>query len=117
MNQIRPKLKKQSGFGNLLGDLFAVKPGLLSIAQNDTLICRCEEICKSEISAAIASGCENVTWVKRMTRGGMGMCQGRTCGRIVSQLIVQQTGKSPDQVYPDTTRPPLRPIPLEALEQ
>jgi D-hydroxyproline dehydrogenase subunit alpha len=114
---LQSKLAKQSGFGRLLGDLFALKPGLVALPHDDTLICRCEEIRKSEILAAIASGCDTVTWVKRMTRAGMGMCQGRTCGRLVAQLIAQQTGKNLNQLLPDTVRPPLRPIPLETLDQ
>jgi NAD(P)H-nitrite reductase large subunit len=80
------------------------------------LICRCEEVTEDEVLEAIAAGCHTVTWVKRMTRAGMGLCQGRTCGRLVARLISQQTGNSLAEIQPDTRRPPVRPIPLDILE-
>lgn len=115
--QLQPGLAQQRRFGRLLGDLFSPKPGLASLAKDDTLVCRCEEITKKEVLAAIADGCESVIWVKRKTRAGMGMCQGRSCGRHVAQLIVQQTGQDLAEILPDTQRPPIRPIPLESLNK
>lgn len=88
-----------------------------TIAQDSLVICRCEEITEAEIKEAIIKGCDSVTWVKRMTRAGMGLCQGRTCGRLVARLVAQETEQDLAQVAPDTQRPPLRPIPLEILEQ
>ncbi len=85
--------------------------------EEEVIVCRCEEISRQEIKEAIANGCDSVIWVKRMTRAGMGLCQGRTCGRQVARMIAQETGQDPAQVHPDTQRPPLRPIPLEILEE
>jgi NAD(P)H-nitrite reductase large subunit len=85
--------------------------------EEEVMVCRCEEISRQEILEAIASGCDSVTWVKRMTRAGMGLCQGRTCGRQVARMIAQETDKDPAQVLPDTQRPPLRPIPVAILEE
>jgi D-hydroxyproline dehydrogenase subunit alpha len=115
--QLQPALAQQRRFQRLLGDLFSPKPGLASLSHDDTIICRCEEITKKEIMAAISDGCESVIWVKRKTRAGMGLCQGRSCGRFVAQWIAQQTGKDPALLVPDTQRPPVRPIPLEFLEE
>ena len=81
------------------------------------IICRCEEVTKEEIVKAIAEGCDSVTWVKRKTRAGMGLCQGRTCGCLVARLIAGETNQGLGQVLPDTRRPPLRPIPLDILEE
>jgi len=86
------------------------------MAEEDMLICRCEEVTKKEILDAIAEGCHSVIWVKRKTRAGMGLCQGRTCGHLVARLIAEETGQDPSQILPDTRRPPVRPIPLEILE-
>jgi NADPH-dependent 2,4-dienoyl-CoA reductase/sulfur reductase-like enzyme len=114
--RMRSKLAQQRRFGRLLEDLFTPQSGLISLAREDTVVCRCEEITKKEILTAIADGCESVIWVKRKTRAGMGLCQGRSCGRQVAQMIAQETGKDPGLVPPDTQRPPERPIPLEILE-
>ncbi len=112
---LKPALTQQRRFGRLLGDLFTIKPGLSALSRDDTIICRCEEITKKEILAAIDEGCESVVWVKRKTRSGMGMCQGRSCGRQIAQLIAQRTGKGMEALPPDTQRPPERPIPLDSL--
>ena len=88
-----------------------------TIAEKDVIICRCEEITEEEISKAIAEGCDSVIWVKRKTRAGMGLCQGQTCGRLVARLIAEETDQDLGQVMPDTRRPPLRPIPLDILEE
>lgn len=45
----------------------------------DIIICRCEEITKGEIIQAIRDGATTVDGIKRMTRAGKGLCQGRTC--------------------------------------
>lgn len=112
---MKPALAQQRRFGRLLGDLFTPKPGLVSLCTDDTIICRCEEINKKEIITAIDAGCESVVWVKRQTRSGMGMCQGRSCSRQIAHLIAQHTGRRLDTILPDTQRPPERPIPLETL--
>ena len=85
--------------------------------EEDRIVCRCEEITEKEILDAIDEGCCSVTWVKRKTRAGMGLCQGHTCGRLVARMIAEQTGQDLGEVLPDTRRPPVRPIPLEILEE
>jgi bacterioferritin-associated ferredoxin len=78
-------------------------------------ICRCEEVSEEEILQAIADGAVTVTGVKRRTGAGMGLCQGRTCRRLVVGLIAAQTGLSPGEIDPGTVRPPARPVTVEAL--
>ena len=55
--------------------------------------------------------------VKRMTRAGMGICQGqgRTCGRLVAQLIHEETGLPLDEIGLARPRPPVRPTPARIL--
>ncbi len=113
----RPILARERRFARMLGELFTPGPGLYTLATDDTVICRCEEVTRGEISEAIAAGCHTVIWVKRATRAGMGLCQGRICGHLVARLIAEQTEQNVDQVLPDTIRPPVRPIPLDTLEK
>ena len=83
----------------------------------DKIICRCEEVTEKEVLEAIGEGCDSVVWVKRRTRAGMGLCQGRTCGRLVARMVAEQTGRDIAEILPDTRRPPVRPIPLDILEE
>jgi len=58
----------------------------------ETIICRCEEVTLSDIHESIDSlGAENGRTAKLFTRAGMGLCQGRVCGRNVSEIVATQT--------------------------
>lgn len=113
----KPLLARERRFARMLGELFTPGPGLYQLANDDTLICRCEQITKQEIQEAIAAGFQTVSWVKRVTRTGMGICQGRICGYLVARLIAEQTGQDLTQIALDRVRPPVRPIPLDHLEE
>lgn len=82
---------------------------------DELVICRCEEVSLAEIDQAIELGAISVNEVKRMTRAGMGLCQGRMCGRVVRQIIAQKKGTPIDQVEPGRVRAPLRPIKISVL--
>lgn len=83
---------------------------------DDTIICRCEELTVGDIRRACQQGATTVDGVKRMTRAGKGLCQGRTCRALVEQIIVQETGKALiDMEYPNS-RPPVRPVRLSILK-
>lgn len=79
------------------------------------LACRCEEILFEEVIAAVVAGARNVDDVKRRTRAGMGACQGIFCSPTIAAIVAQVTETPIALVAPMTTRPPTRPIPLEAL--
>ncbi|MEW6217765.1 MAG: (2Fe-2S)-binding protein, partial [Candidatus Bipolaricaulota bacterium] len=78
---------------------------------DDHYVCRCEEVTRQMIERAVEDGATTVDAVKRLTRAGMGLCQGRTCRRLVSAIIAEKTGKPLEEILPATTRPPLRPLP------
>jgi len=78
--------------------------------RDDEIICRCEEITRREILDAIDQGCHTVDEVKRVTRAGMGPCQGRTCGKLVARLISESTGIPLNHVRKSSVRFPVRPV-------
>jgi bacterioferritin-associated ferredoxin len=82
---------------------------------DDTIICRCEELTFGEIRAAIRLGLTTVGEVRRYTRAGMGLCQGKSCARLVTQLLSQETGRPVSELTPATFRPPVRPMELGTL--
>lgn len=87
----------------------------IKIENPDMIICRCEEITLEEIGQAIADGATTINQVKRRTRAGMGLCQGRSCGRLIRRLLAERTGQKLNQVMPGTVRPPVRPMPLGCM--
>jgi NAD(P)H-nitrite reductase large subunit len=81
----------------------------------DTIICRCEELTVREILDAVRSGAHDVDAVKRHTRAGMGLCQGRSCSRLVRRLIADELGVPVQSVRLSRTRIPVRPVPARAI--
>lgn len=64
------------------------------------IICRCEGISKGEIVDTIHSPIPATTIdaLKRRVRPGMGRCQGGFCSPLVTQIICEETGLSPEEV-------------------
>jgi NAD(P)H-nitrite reductase large subunit len=84
-------------------------------AENDLIICRCEEVTRGEILQAIAEGARTLIEIKWRTRAGMGLCQSKTCRRLVSQILAEQTGQTMAEINPATYRPPVRPVELGVM--
>ena len=79
------------------------------------VICRCEEVTEEEIIQAIREGARTVSEVKRRTRAGMGMCQGRICSPMIARIICRETGLPIERVLDLRKRPPVRPLSLTQL--
>jgi NAD(P)H-nitrite reductase large subunit len=81
-----------------------------------TIICRCQEVTQAEIEEGIRENdLRTMQEVKRYTRAGMGLCQGKTCGRLVMTILGRETNQAPHEVTPDTPRPPIRAVPVSIL--
>ena len=117
---LRSKLNNQKRFSKVLQDLFSPKPGLIDLADDETIICRCEEITLGEIKAAVSQGASTIAEVKMITRSGMGNCQGRMCENSVMNLIIKNLKNeriSPQSIGYYSIRPPLHPLPQKFLAQ
>ena len=77
-----------------------------------TLICRCEDITLAEIRKIIAAGFKTIDEIKRVSRAGMGPCQGRTCRLLIAQELSSHYGIPMEEILMPTFRPPLRPVKL-----
>lgn len=82
---------------------------------DNTIICRCEEITLGEVRDLISKGYTTIDEIKRLSRAGMGPCQGRTCRQLIMQEISNMTGEKPADMRMSTFRPPAKPIKLGLL--
>lgn len=82
---------------------------------DNIMICRCEEVTLGEIKQAIREGAREVTGIKRRTRAGMGLCQGRTCEKLVQQIIKEELGNKVEEIGTSTFHPPARPVTFGTL--
>ena len=104
----------------------------------DVCVCQCEEVTRRELidlkpprylramapdvapggrnlQALAADGPLNQDQVKRLTRAGMGPCQGRRCREQVQMLLEHAATSKPGVVPLARHRPPVRPLPLKVL--
>lgn len=79
------------------------------------ILCRCEDVPATEVDAAIGEGARTLNDVKRRTRAGMGMCQGRWCAHAVAARVAERTGQPLAALAPMTARPPVQPVTLGVL--
>lgn len=82
---------------------------------DDTVVCRCEEVTAGTIRSVIASGSAGPNRVKTATRCGMGACQGRMCGPVLTRIVACETSRSESEVGALRIRPPLKPVPMAAI--
>ncbi len=100
------------------------------------MICRCEEVTQRDLLGVrpprylayseenfesrnlrtlAADGPVNQDQVKRLTRAGMGACQGRRCREQVQALLAMQGNQPTGDIAMPSYRAPLRPLPLAVL--
>jgi len=84
---------------------------------SEVYICRCEEVTEEDIERALQNGATTADEVKRFTRAGMGLCQGRTCRKSVERIIAQRTGKEIKDITPSNYRYPVRTVKMSAFEE
>ena len=104
-------------------------------ATPDTIVCQCEEVTRADVlgvqpprylerpqamaarslASLINDGPAHPDQIKRLTRAGMGACQGRRCRDQVACLLAEQQGIPLAAVPVASFRAPVRPVPLGIL--
>jgi len=112
-HRIIKKLKRYEIFAKAIAKLNATPDSLIENINDDTVVCRCEDITKKDIIDAVKNGAKNLNQIKSWTRFGMGPCQGRTCQYAVAKLASQQLKSTVEDLNYLTGRTPLRPFPLD----
>jgi NADPH-dependent 2,4-dienoyl-CoA reductase/sulfur reductase-like enzyme len=111
------KRNAQIAFGRAMDRAFALRDELRTLAQSDTIVCRCEDVSFGQVQAqeqqeasahasGHVSGQASWTHAKLQTRCGMGSCQGRVCGPALNALFGWRNM---------SVRSPLFPVPVAAL--
>ncbi len=101
----------------------------------ETIICQCEEVtradllgvqppnylsrpapmCARSLETLLDDGPANPDQIKRLTRAGMGVCQGRRCRDQVAMLLAIEADQPFGTIPLATHRAPVRPIPLKIM--
>ena len=101
----------------------------------DTIICQCEEVARADLlgvqppnyldrppamgarslATLLQDGPANQDQIKRLTRAGMGVCQGRRCRDQVAMLLAIESNQPFGSIPLASHRAPVRPLPLKIL--
>jgi bacterioferritin-associated ferredoxin len=111
------RLRRLAGVRQGLDQISAVRPGLCELATDTTLVCRCEEVTRGEVRAALGQGARDLQAVKLLSRLGMGACQARNCAPSAAALICAESGRPPEEAGRVNPRPPVKPVTLGTLAQ
>jgi NADPH-dependent 2,4-dienoyl-CoA reductase/sulfur reductase-like enzyme len=93
--------RRMLGFVRALREAYALDPELRRLAQDATIVCRCEDVVYGDLRRY--SGWRDA---KLQTRCGMGPCQGRICGAAAEFLFGWRV---------ESVRPPAFPVSVANL--
>lgn len=79
------------------------------------IVCRCEDLTLERLRELIANGYTSLDELKRITRCGMGPCQGRTCRPLIERELASLTNTPVGDQPVATFRQPSKPIKLGAM--
>ena len=108
---------------------------LVATSPDTTMVCQCEEVsradligvqppgylprperlCARSLGTLLEDGPPDAEQVKRLTRAGMGVCQGRRCREQVSLLLAMAANLPPKSAPRGNWRVPVRPLPLAVM--
>jgi NADPH-dependent 2,4-dienoyl-CoA reductase/sulfur reductase-like enzyme/bacterioferritin-associated ferredoxin len=115
VKQLHSLNHKQTAYAAFLNHLCRIPPVAYSQIPDDTLICRCENITMGAIKKAIDQDFITSGGIKKATRCGMGRCQGRICGTILSDIIMALTKKKPYDIGPSLSRAPVKNVAISSF--
>ena len=107
-------LSRERALRPFLDALYRPAPSALSPG-DEVIACRCEEVTAGQIRRAVRLGATGPNQAKAFLRCGMGPCQGRICGPIVSAVIAEARGVPVAEVGTYRPRAPYKPVTLGAL--
>ena len=109
---------------------------LMTAGEGHVVICQCEEVTREALLAVrpplylgppspaqaardlarlLEDGAPNQDQIKRLTRAGMGPCQGRRCREQIALTLAGAANEPPERIPLAGYRAPVRPLPLQVL--
>ncbi|MCL4187700.1 MAG: FAD-dependent oxidoreductase [Rhodobacteraceae bacterium] len=103
-------------FQRALWALHDIRPRPAAVLDPAATLCRCEEVTVGAARAAMAAMQPgHAGSLKRLTRVGMGRCQGRYCGPVAARLVSEASGRPLDALSQFAPRVPVKPVTVGAI--
>lgn len=110
-------LRRHLAFQRGLRRLYRARPLTVELADDRTIVCRCESVDLQTARRAFAGPerAGSAGAAKRLTRAGMGQCQGRLCGPVMDELAERAGGAPRGEFTGFAPQPPVRPVEISRL--
>ncbi|MFT4767758.1 MAG: NADPH-dependent 2,4-dienoyl-CoA reductase/sulfur reductase-like enzyme [Glaciecola sp.] len=108
-------LARHRRFQKALWSVYEAPTATLAVADEQTIICRCESVTLGRIQAQAAQGVTAIGAIKRETRAGMGRCQGRYCAGLLRQIVGDADAAIAEEQAYFAPRPPFKPLSIGSL--
>jgi NAD(P)H-nitrite reductase large subunit len=115
--KLQKALSRQQWYRDFLNKIYAYRAGLLTLLTDETIVCRCEEVKLKTINQIIEDGSCHIEQIKRLTRLGMGRCQGRFCHPTLLGILAQRVSFDEMITEDFSGRPPVKPLPLRFFSE
>ena len=109
------QLRNQLGFQKVLWKIFNGPVLIDELAEEETVVCRCLSINYAQIKAGISDDTLSAGASKRISRVGMGRCQGRYCSPIIQKLIAENSGCEIDERSGFAPQMPIKPVEIGVI--
>ncbi len=114
-NKERNLLATQRRFQKHLWNMYQAPEIGSQLANEDTILCRCECVKVGTVKSLVNQEIHDPGTLKRLSRVGMGRCQGRYCQTHLSNLLLDMTGKRPPYKKLFAPQIPLKPVAIKNL--
>ncbi|MEP2945543.1 MAG: NAD(P)/FAD-dependent oxidoreductase, partial [Lentilitoribacter sp.] len=94
---LKTALIKEQKFRQFIDHLYP-SIGSANLANDQTLICRCEAVSKQTMISSITNTGSDPNRLKTYLRCGMGPCQGRICSPSIETIISSETGEKKQNI-------------------
>lgn len=115
ISHLRSRIRRENRFQRLYADLFNPGPGAFEMVEDDTIVCRCENITYARLRESILAGDLTPQEIKNDIRTSMGRCQGRVCSYMVLHTLARMSGKTVGEIGMFGVRPPVFPLSISLL--
>jgi D-hydroxyproline dehydrogenase subunit alpha len=114
--RLQRAVRRARAFAAAMHRAHPVPPNWSAWLDDDTIVCRCEEVTAGDIGRARDElGAHDQRTIKLLARPGMGWCQGRVCGYAAACLAAGDRPLDASDLRPLAARPLSAPVSLADL--
>ncbi len=107
---LRAALGRDRAIRPFLETLYRPADAFVVPADDDVILCRCEEVTRGEIAQVVSEGAAGPNQAKGFLRCGMGPCQGRMCGHTITETMSLLSGRTQEEIGYFRQRMPIKPV-------